>query len=314
MHSVEQSWGAAILLYCFGAAFDFLAPHFRYLRLRNAVSKFIPPGMGWIPDLPDPRDYTGRHTSVRPILTKSTPHELPDAVDLRVGDDGEAFFTDAQHQGAVNSSTAFTVLSMVEYLSRCDGRTFNGSQLFVYKVARNLRGKSIDNCSDTGAELRATLKAVQHFGVPSEDIWPYDPAFVDKEPPAFVYQAAKPLASLRFFRPYLEAPQTPLAAWDAVTSLLAAGCPVALGFPVPSSLSNDSAIPYRPEHDSYLGGMTALAVGYNRHHFGRNLGALLIRTSWGKQWGDHGYGWLPKPYLDAGLARDFWSACDPSMD
>ena len=35
-------------------------------------------------------------------------------------------------------------------------------------------------------------------------------------------------------------------------------------------------------------------------------GALRVRNSWGAQWGDGGYGWLPYDYIRAGLTSDWW--------
>jgi C1A family cysteine protease len=283
------------------------------------VSKFIPEGMGWIPDVPDPRDYTYRHEAVLRLLKRlkrSRRMELPDEVDLRFGDEGENFFTDPEDQGRLNSSAAFGVLSLVEYFERrVRGRIFEGSALFLYKVTRNRLHKRLHlgrdlreshSAGDTGADLRTTFKVLAQFGVPPEEHWPYDIDEFDEEPSQFLYGLAKPLASVRYF--HLDEPNCDgTTTWKTVKSFLGAGFPIAFGFPVPASLTANAGIPYRPNLDSIRGGQVLVAVGYKKHRFGRGQHGLLVRNSWGSQWGDNGNGWLPIAFVRNQLARNFWT-------
>jgi C1A family cysteine protease len=273
------------------------------------MNSFIPRGLGWIPDLPDARDYTFRHDAVLPLLERlkhSRRANLPDQVDLRWDEEGE-YFTAPGDQGPLNCSTAFAVLSLVEYFERrLWGRTFEGSKRFLYKVTRNVLAKSRPSTGDCGADLRTTLKVLTSVGVPAEEFWPFDIEGFDEEPSSFAYSFAKPLSSARYIR--LDEPNCDgHANWLTVTSFLAAGFPVVFGFSVPTSLTQDADVPFRANFDSIRGGQAVVAVGYRNDHFGRGQHALLIRSSWGIQWGDHGNGWLPMAYLRQQLARDFWT-------
>lgn len=289
------------------------------------MAKFIPPNMGWIPDLPDARDYTARQPEIRRLLERLSPPEsceLPDEVDLR-GDEEGQYFPPAENQAALACSASFAVLGLLTYFERrISGRVFDASPLFLYRITRNMLGKG-RSLGDSGADLRTSLKALQTIGVPPEEYWPYETSLFDTEPSSFVYGLAKPQTELRYFR--LDTGNTDVrnldsyntdgrdpdntggGIWNTLRSFLAAGFPVAFGFSVPSSLSSDAEIPYRGELDAVRGGQAAVAVGYKLDYFGRRRHALRIRSSWGTKWGDQGFGWLPTAYLSAHLARDFWT-------
>ena len=271
------------------------------------MHKFIPRGYGWIPDLPDPRDYSYLSEGVHSLLRSLQPlGPLPDQVNLGVGDEGEVFFTDVEDQGELNSSTAFAVLSIVEYFERRSlGKTFDASKLFLYKTTRNLRKKQAQVSGDTGADLRTTLKALCKFGVLPEEHWPYESPTYDREPSSFTYQIANEISGLRYFR--IEHEQSDLSQWELITSFLSAGFPIAFGFSVLSSITSEPEIPFRPTLDDVRGGQASVAIGYRQHHFGKDQHALLVRSSWGKQWGDDGNGWMPATYVTSGIARDFWT-------
>jgi len=197
------------------------------------------------------------------------------------------------------------VVALVEYCqTRVSGHVVPRSTLFVYQMALKL----LRSTEDIGTELRTTIKALKLFGAPSRTFWPYGETHFQRDPvDAFLYLLGRDFDTLNYLR--LDGPKfSGRKVLRHVRSFLAAGFPSTLGFPVPTSLTRSGNIPYRPRHDAVEGGQAALAVGYDdRHRIGSDTGALLIRNSWGSEWGEDGYGWLPYAYITNRFAVDFWT-------
>jgi C1A family cysteine protease len=155
------------------------------------------------------------------------------------------------------------------------------------------------------------MKAMALFGVPPEDYYPYQISEFDNEPPAFCYAFALSYKAIQYYRldPSGQGTQKTL---DLLKQNLAAGLPAMFGFTVYSSIpgigDKKGEIPFPKRGDRVEGGHAVVAVGYaDGKKIGNETGAVLIRNSWGPEWGDNGYGWLPYAYLTSGLAVDLWT-------
>ena len=58
--------------------------------------------------------------------------------------------------------------------------------------------------------------------------------------------------------------------------------------------------------EQQLGGHAVMAVGYDEEKE-----MLLVRNSWGKEWGDKGHFWMPYDYIrKTKNCADFWTIRD----
>jgi C1A family cysteine protease len=257
---------------------------------------------GWRRDAPDHRDYTVRHSRVRRMLERlrATNQSRPASVDWR------EYCLPVQDQQDLGTSSAHACVGLCQYFQRrATGQAIAPSRLFLHANALRLSG-----CEGArgGAGLRITFKAAIQFGLPPERFWPYEPAALGRVPDPYLYAFNTEFRDLRYVR-VDAAMQSGAQSLESLRSLLAAGFVCALGFGVPSSLTNDPEIPFPSRFDSIRTGQAVTAVGYDDDlRIRSSRGALLIRSSWGAKWGQDGYGWLPYRFVTDHLAADIWTA------
>ncbi len=258
--------------------------------------------LGWQKSLPDFRDYSLESPVVRAMMVRLK-SASPAGENATGSESLISYFPEVDDQQQINSSSAQACVDLVQYFNRrALGKTVGLSKLFVYQTAQRLLGMSGNNAVD----LRSTLKAIVTFGIPYERHWQCDLEKINDEPVPFLYAVADRFRSVRYVR--LDGRnQTGQQTLVLVKALLDAGFPSVFGFSVPTSVSRNGDIPYRPTFDGILGGQAVVAVGYDDRRFSSTKGALQIRNSWGRNWGEDGYGWLPYAYVEEQLAADFWT-------
>jgi len=279
--------------------------------------------MGWMPDLPDYRDFHyGSDTKIASPNNHQDDRSVADLLKtLEAGEKDKTrntalrdFFPPVENQGRIGSCTANAGVGLVEYYeNRAFGNFTDASRLFLYKVTRNLMGAS----GDTGAPIRTTMKAMRLFGIPPEQYWAYDTDQFDVEPSAFCYAYGQNFQAIKYYRldPLGTSRQELL---ERVKQFIDKNFPSMFGFTVYNSIRaarGSGEIPFPHQNENVTGGHAVIAVGYDdekeiqnpRPGSKKTVGAVQIRNSWGTGWGDEGYGWLPYEYILQGMAIDWWS-------
>lgn len=237
----------------------------------------------WRPDLPDHRDHLYEPPCVW-LGLRAAP--LPRSVDLR------SKCPPVFDQGQLGSCTANALSGAMGFLHP----GLIGSRLFVYYNERAMEG-TIDQ--DAGAQIRDGVKTLNKIGVCPEAEWPYKVTKFKAKPPAPCFA---------------DAAQHTISAYQRVTGLsamqhcLAQGFPFVFGFTVYEAFEGEEVaktgvlnLPNPGEQN--LGGHAVMAVGYDTA-----TERLIVRNSWGKDWGQGGYFTMPFEYAaNRNLADDFWT-------
>ncbi|MFA4991732.1 MAG: C1 family peptidase [Candidatus Omnitrophota bacterium] len=236
---------------------------------------------GWVPDIPDQRDYLYR--AIRPAA------RLPKKTDIR------NYCSLVEDQGKLGSCTANALAGNLEFLdNRIDALYEDVSRLFIYYNERALEG-TID--FDSGASLRNGIKTLRKTGYCREDIWPYVIEKFDRRPSGKCYEEARKHRIEAYHRIYT---------LNEMLSCLAEGYPFVFGFAVYESFESQrvartGVVNMPRKGERMIGGHAVMAAGYDQAK-----GRLLVRNSWGDGWGMDGYFTMPFDYAQT-LAADFWT-------
>jgi C1A family cysteine protease len=247
-------------------------------------SKTKKSGYGWMPDVPDQRDYLYR-------AVRRAPAKLPSSTDLR------PLCSSVEDQGQLGSCTANALAGALEFLEKKDKVAFADlSRLFIYY---NERAIEHTIKSDSGAMIRDGIKTLAKQGVCPEKIWPYIVTKFTQKPAATCYKEALMHQITSYHR---------ILTLDEMRACLAEGFPFVFGFTVYESFESQAVartgIVNMPKAgEKVMGGHAVLAVGYRD-----SQKRFVVRNSWGPAWGMKGYFTIPYNYVaDRNLSDDFWT-------
>ena len=240
---------------------------------------------GWIKDKADNRDLFYKNIRKPDI-------KLPDKVDLI------SKCSPVDNQGTLGSCTANALVGSLEF---CEGINytpedfFQVSRLFIYYNERKLEGTIQE---DSGAMLRDGIKTLASNGYCHEYLCPYNIENFTDEPSKEAYSDAVNHKIISYHR---------INGLTEMLQCLAEGYPVVFGIKVFESFETDEVketgvVPMANEYEEQcLGGHAVCAVGYDLKQK-----IILVRNSWGSEWGMEGYFTLPFEYIDK-YANDLWT-------
>lgn len=215
-------------------------------------------------------------------------NSLPKSADLK------KYFSSIKNQGKQGACSSFSLTSVFEYfLNNETHKEDDMSEAYVYYNAREIQG---DTNIDEGANLYNVIRGMADKGVCLEELCPYDSNVFDKRPSNEAYKDGKE-------HTVTTAKNVPVSV-ETVKSAINDGYPVVGCFRVFKSLQENTSgyIPmpsdYERSHEEEK--FHAMVIcGYNDKH-----GHFIVRNSWGTDFGDKGYCYLPYSYLrDSDLTR-----------
>lgn len=266
------------------------------------MSRILTPaghGLGYIPDLPDFRDHI--YAAAKPV----TPAAY---VDLRES----GFEPPVYDQLQLGACTANAIAAELDFQNKAQGGQFiSPSRMFIYYGERDMEGTV---SQDAGAAIRDGIQVVHKTGAPPESDWAYDITKFAEKPPAKAYTDAPKDTGLSYARVLRTG--THMEQINTLGKGFVFGFSVYESFESQTVAENGGVVPMPEKGEQMLGGHAVRRIGYTTKQYAKPAiakqlqdGLLygIVRNSWGADWGDGGYFYMPETYFTKrGLTSDFW--------
>jgi C1A family cysteine protease len=199
--------------------------------------------------------------------------------------------------GSEGSVVGFAIAYALEYqVFKSTGQQVRLSPREIYNMTRKLEGTI---SSDAGAQIRNAVKIVQTQGAIAEAVWPYKEGEFSAQPPSG-FEATNRYKVKRAHK--IEG----VDRVDKIKTALSSTGPVVGGIAVYESFMGEDVaktgiVPMPKPRERVIGGHAICIVGYDNT---KQLFKFI--NSYGDDWGDHGYGYLPYSYIKDN-SDDIWS-------
>jgi len=189
------------------------------------------------------------------------------------------------NQGNLGSCVAHAAYALLYIVSK--GK-ISLSRLQLYMCLR-----ACDNLSltiDTGGTIRGVMKAISNYGVCNENLWKYNIVNFDKLAPKTAFTNTYNISNFVYtfiIQDYIH-----------IKEVLVSGSPIICGIAVYESFISPNSNKYgiipipNTKTEKLLGGHAILLIGYDN-----NSKTFKFQNSWGTNWGDKGYGYIPYDYI-----------------
>jgi C1A family cysteine protease len=249
------------------------------------VFHFLEPNLTPILSNVAPSSFDARDYKYSGVTAK-----LPASVDLM------PFTTEVEDQQSQGSCTANATTSAVELMAKRAGIDEDLSRQFNYYLSREEENR----LGQDGATLRGAVNAGYKTGFCLESEWPYDANEANVHPAEACYASAATRKITRYEAIELSTIHNGVTFWQVVDNLksaLAEGLPVIVAMKAYETIYSikgplkdqiyriwDAAKGwYYPE----IGNHAVTLIGYDDE-----LHGFIFANSWGKEWGDGGFGLL----------------------